>query len=132
MTVPGRGHLGAKLSPGFFERVNRMFRNKRVLNAFIFIVIVLVAMLWIALASAQSSSCAPREIIVGRLADKYGETRQSMGLNQNNGVVELFASQETGTWTITVTMPNGMMCLMAAGQDWQADAVKTRDPGSDA
>ncbi len=86
------------------------------------------------MAQAQSSSCAPRDIIVGRLADKYGETRKSMGLNQNNGVVEVFASQETGTWTILVTMPTGMSCLMAAGQDWQGGETNTtslKKPGKD-
>lgn len=87
-------------------------------------------------AYAQSSSCAPRDIIVGRLADKYGETRKSMGLNQSNGVVEVFASSETGTWTILVTMPSGMSCLMAAGQSWdggdgETEATSLRKPGKD-
>lgn len=76
-------------------------------------------------ALAQASSCAPRDVIVGRLADKYGETRKSMGLNQNNGVVEVFASSETGTWTILVTMPSGMSCLMAAGQNWEGSDKET-------
>jgi len=88
------------------------------------------------IASAQASSCAPRDIIVGRLADKYGETRKSMGLNQNNGVVEVFASLETGTWTILVTMPTGMSCLMAAGQNWEGsdktEATSLKKPGKDA
>ena len=70
-------------------------------------------------ASSQGSSCANREMIVDRLQSKYGESRQSAGLNQNNGMVEVFASTETGTWTILVTMPNGMSCLMAAGKAWQ-------------
>ena len=87
-------------------------------------------------AAAQASSCAPRDIIVGRLADKYGETRKSMGLNQNNGVVEVFASSETGTWTILVTMPTGMSCLMAAGQNWEGtegtEATSLKKPGKDA
>lgn len=82
-------------------------------------------------AQAQSNSCAQREMIVERLASKYGESRQSAGLNQNNGMVEVFASQETGTWTILVTMPNGISCLMAAGKAWEgmATAQKTRGQG---
>ena len=70
-------------------------------------------------AHAQGASCANRDIIVERLEAKYGETRQSAGLNQNNGMVEVFASTETGTWTILVTMPTGISCLMAAGKAWQ-------------
>ena len=83
-------------------------------------------------ASAQGASCANRDIIVERLAAKYGETRQSAGLNQNNGMVEIFASQETGTWTILVTMPTGVSCLMAAGRAWQGVAELSQSSGSGA
>lgn len=68
----------------------------------------------------QARNCGARDTIVQRLADGYGESRQSMGLGANNSVMEVFASQETGTWTITVTMPNGMMCLVASGQAYEA------------
>ena len=83
-------------------------------------------------AYAQQASCAQRDMIVDRLATKYGESRQSAGLNQNNGMVEVFASEETGTWTILVTMPNGISCLMAAGKAWQglAEAAPQSDKGA--
>ncbi|MGB0658681.1 MAG: hypothetical protein ACPGNV_00790 [Mangrovicoccus sp.] len=42
-----------------------------------------------------------------------------MGLGANNSVVEIFASDKTGTWTITVTMPNGTTCLIASGQAFE-------------
>lgn len=72
------------------------------------------------MASAQTAqNCAPREAVVDRLASGYGESRQSMGLGTNNQVVEVFASSETGTWTITVTMPNGLTCLVASGQAFE-------------
>lgn len=80
-------------------------------------------------ASAQRASCANRDLIVERLESKYGESRQSAGLNQQNGMVEIFASTKTGTWTILVTMPNGMSCLMAAGKAWQGMAAAAETPG---
>ncbi|MEM1430792.1 MAG: hypothetical protein AAGG09_15160 [Pseudomonadota bacterium] len=64
-------------------------------------------------------NCGERDTIVQRLADGYGESRQSIGLGANNSVMEVYASQETGTWTITVTMPNGVMCLVASGQAYE-------------
>ena len=79
-----------------------------------------------AMAQGQAS-CAQRDMIVERLASKYGESRQSAGLNQNNGMVEVFASEETGTWTILVTMPNGISCLMAAGKAWEGVAEADTD-----
>lgn len=83
--------------------------------------------------SAQQSgrSCAPREKVIERLADGFGETRHSVGLGANNVVVETFASSETGTWTITVTMPTGMTCLVASGQAFETASValpEAQDP----
>ena len=73
-------------------------------------------------ASAQGQNCGARTAVVDRLADKYGESRQSIGMAPKGRVVEVFASQETGTWTILVTMPNGVSCLMAAGKAWEGVA----------
>lgn len=64
-------------------------------------------------------NCAPRDVVVQRLAEKYGETRQSMGLGSNNAVMEVFASLDSGSWTITVTMANGVTCLVASGQAFE-------------
>lgn len=72
--------------------------------------------------AAQSAQCAPREVVVQRLNEAYGETRQSMGLGANNAVVEVFASDTSGSWTITVTGPRGITCLIAAGQAFEAMA----------
>ncbi|KNG94384.1 hypothetical protein [Pseudaestuariivita atlantica] len=83
-------------------------------------------------ALAQTRNCAPRDAVVDRLADRFGETRQSIGLGANNAVVEVFASEETGTWTITVTMPNGISCLVASGQAFEAVAEALPIPGEDA
>lgn len=70
--------------------------------------------------SAQTRACGERAHVIDRLASTYGETRQSIGLGANNHVVEVFASLETGTWTITVTSPQGRMCLVASGQAYEA------------
>ena len=70
-------------------------------------------------ALAQNQNCGNRDRVVERLATKYGESRQSIGMAPQGRVVEIFASLETGTWTITVTMPNGMTCLVASGQSYE-------------
>lgn len=68
---------------------------------------------------AQSRTCAPHAQVVERLAAGYGETRQSIGVGSDNTVVEVFASLETGSWTITVTAAGGPTCLVASGQAFQ-------------
>lgn len=71
-------------------------------------------------ALAQAQNCGARTTVIERLAERYGESRQSIGMAPEGRVVEVFASLETGTWTITVTLPNGMTCLVASGQSYEA------------
>ncbi|MEL6644470.1 MAG: hypothetical protein AAFQ79_11075 [Pseudomonadota bacterium] len=66
------------------------------------------------------ANCAPRDHVVSRLASEYGESRRSIGLAANNRVMEVFAAEDTGTWTITVTLPDGITCLVASGQAFEA------------
>ncbi len=83
--------------------------------------------------SAQNArNCAPRDVVVERLASGYGETRQSIGLGARGTMVEVFASTETGTWTITVTAPSGVTCLVASGQSFETLAEALPPQGNDA
>jgi len=65
-------------------------------------------------AAHAAPQCGNHDDVVAALAVNYGEVLQSMGLAQDNTVMELFAAPETGTWTLTATMPNGVTCLVAA------------------
>ena len=80
-------------------------------------------------AQAQTPRCAPRATVVEQLSTRYGESRQVVGLNANNTMMELFASVETGSWTITITGPNGTSCIVAAGQSYEAVAEQLRPAG---
>ena len=33
--------------------------------------------------------------------------------------MELYAADDTGTWTITMTLPDGRMCRMASGSGYE-------------
>lgn len=76
------------------------------------------------LAAAQIAHSAPqcdsRETVVALLADRYGETRRAIGIAGDAAVMELFAADATGTWSITMTLPDGTMCLMASGATYEA------------
>lgn len=45
-------------------------------------------------------------------------------------VVEVFASLETGTWTITITRPDGLTCLAASGEGFE-NLVEVLPPDGD-
>ena len=90
----------------------------------------LVQALYSAHASAAEPQCGVRDKVVERLATTYGETRRSMGLANNSTVMEVYASDKTGSWTITVTLPNGLTCLVASGDGFEALAETLPAKGS--
>jgi hypothetical protein len=68
----------------------------------------------------SAPQCDTRDRVTALLADRYGETRRAIGLAGEAAVMELFAADATGTWTITLTLPDGQMCLMASGSGYEA------------
>ncbi len=70
--------------------------------------------------NAQPRNCAPRADVIQRLAETYGETRRGIGVARQGAVMEVFASEGTGSWTIVVTLPDGTSCLIASGQGYEA------------
>jgi hypothetical protein len=69
--------------------------------------------------TAAQSLCGAREAVVDMLGTRYGETVRSLGLAGRDRIVEVFASDETGTWTILVTNTAGVTCLVASGQHYE-------------
>ncbi len=70
-------------------------------------------------SSAQAQTiCGDRGAIVASLEKTYSEAPVSMGLGSNGTIIEVFASP-SGTFTIILTRPNGLTCVMAAGENWE-------------
>ncbi len=68
-------------------------------------------------AMAQQA-CGNRDKIVGQLQTKYKETHRASGLETDTKMVEIWTSEESGTWTISITQANGVTCVAAAGKSW--------------
>lgn len=73
-------------------------------------------------ASAQSAmaqtACAPRDQMIAKLQSSYGEDRMGAGLRGEASLFEVWASADSGTWTILVTDTEGVSCIMASGDTW--------------
>lgn len=63
--------------------------------------------------------CDERGAIADRLGKGYAEAPVSLGVQSNGHLIEVFSSARTGTWTIVSTSPNGLACVVAAGEGWQ-------------
>ena len=58
--------------------------------------------------------------MANHLATAYGEYPAAEGRSKAHGVrVELYESRNGGTWTLVMTLPNGVSCLLAAGENWR-------------
>ena len=71
-------------------------------------------------AQAQRQQCDERTKVLGHLANKYQEAPVAIGVTSTGGLVEVLSTGDGNTWTIIVSNPNGVSCLLAAGEGWRA------------
>lgn len=77
----------------------------------------------VAAATAQAGPpadpiCGDHKIFVDRLSENFDEHPASIGLGTDGNVIEVFRS-DTGSWTLLVTKPGGVSCVIGAGEAWQ-------------
>ena len=65
------------------------------------------------------ANCAERQVVVERLETGFGEIFAGGGLQTSSQIIEIWASEERGTWTVLVTRADGVSCIMASGTDWR-------------
>ncbi len=70
-------------------------------------------------ASAQTGPCGPRSMVVENLAEQYQESPVAIGVTSGGGLVEVLSSSDGETWTIIVSTPEGVSCLITAGEGWR-------------
>lgn len=74
--------------------------------------------------------CNTRDAVLERLATKYQEFPVAGGVTNSGGLVEVFTTPDGRTWSIIVTLPNGMSCLIAAGEGWRTKKPVEPEPES--
>jgi hypothetical protein len=84
--------------------------------------------------AAQSPAPGPRlpchnaMEIAKQLSSKYEEAPVAFGLQSNGNLLQVYASEDKGTWTVVSTTPAGMSCIVAAGKSWEALPFLKEDP----
>ena len=59
-----------------------------------------------------------RKVVVEQLAERYAETPVELGITSEGAVLELFITPGGATWTMVVTLPNGLSHVVATGESW--------------
>lgn len=70
-------------------------------------------------AQQPQSSCAPRERFVAHLRENYQEEPVARGITNSGSLLEVFASKGGESFTVLISLPNGMSCMAITGNSWE-------------
>jgi len=80
---------------------------------------IALSMIMLSVTPATAApTCGTHDLIASTLEKQYNEVAVHRGLTPKGTMVEVFASK-AGTFTVVVTIPTGMSCLVTAGTNWQ-------------
>ncbi len=82
-----------------------------------------------ALAQAWGAPCGERAQIVMQLEQGYAEKPIAIALDSQGRMLEVLAAP-SGTWTMLVSTPGGMTCLVASGVGWEDLPTVAADPAT--
>jgi hypothetical protein len=89
----------------------------------------------LAMPAHAQQQCGPRDKMIEMLAEKFGETQRTTGwvggANETpiTAVMETYANDTTGSWTIILAKPDGSACMLASGGGWIGDDEPPMPPG---
>ena len=75
----------------------------------------------------EGALCKPRAEVERVLADGYQEQTIGRGLQPDGSMLEVYASK-AGTWTIVLSWPTGLSCIVSAGDAWMNVAATPDGP----
>ncbi len=107
---------------GTRTRVRTESDRKPYLVAFVLWLIAASLLLYVVfdiLPAAAASVCGNRADFIDELDRTHSERPQAIGLSVDGKVIELLVSS-TGSWSILVSYPSRMTCLVATGDNWES------------
>ena len=98
------------------------------LRAFGPIALTLTLLLGVQASASAQSVCTTHPEMAKQLKSRYSEAPVAIGLAVNAGVIEVFSTGDGATWTMVLTLPDGMSCVMATGEAWEHLTWTVLDP----
>jgi hypothetical protein len=80
-----------------------------------------------AFAQGAPTICRARDNLLTQLEQNYGEVPVAIGV-ADGALIELLTAKDGMTWTIILTSPKGMSCLIASGDGWRPIAPTPTGP----
>ena len=85
-------------------------------------IILTLTLLSLATPATAQMVCGDHDTLVDILNKDHTEVRTGSGLAEGQMLIEIFVSEDTGSWTILSTTPEDIACIMAVGHTWEQDA----------
>lgn len=76
-------------------------------------------------SAAAQVLCGERAAVLAGLAERFAEQPAAAGLAANGQVVELLVAPD-GSWTLLLSRPDGVSCLIGGGVGWAPAVVRNR------
>ena len=77
---------------------------------------------------AQSPpTCAKRHQLLAFLDKNFEEKPTAVGVTADGQLLEVL-SNPSGSWTLVVTKPGGLSCMISSGQGWRQKPLLPKDP----
>jgi hypothetical protein len=75
-------------------------------------------------AAFAAPACTSYDTMSELLAREYAEIPVAGGLAHTGKLLQVFAAKDGSSWTVVLTRPDGMSCIVAAGRYWQTETPK--------
>ncbi len=82
----------------------------------------------LAVPASAEQFCDTRAAVVEKLSLTYGEAPRGMGLQGKEGMLEVWTSESTGSWSVVMTYTDGDACVVAVGANWVDLPITVGDP----
>ncbi len=93
-------------------------RFVRIFWVFLLAMVLLFGIALISRPNAAEATGTPRDVVVKILGERHAEAPVAYGLASNGGLIEVFTTVDGSTWTMVLTMPNGMSVVVGSGEAW--------------
>lgn len=94
------------------------------------VVLILTFMVFASSGAVAEGPCGQRDKIIEWLAGEYREEPIASGISSKGALIEVLSTDDGGSWSILLTSPNGISCIVDDGQSWQPKPheFKTAEP----
>ena len=73
--------------------------------------------------------CGPKNVIFDILKNQYDESPTGAGLS-NGSLYQLWENRRTDTWSFIMRTPDGSVCVLATGEDWDEWTAREKPKGT--